>query len=230
MIMAASAAAFKVLTDENVLSLPSKSTMRKVTQRLNSKSGLNNAAYLKLRISKLNEIERTVVLIIDEINVAKRVEYSGGAVQGLTEDESVASTLLCFMIKSVGCKYKDLVSMYPMSKLTAVKLHECYKEVMALLRTVAVNVVAISVDNATTNRKCFVDCLCDGTLKTHILDPVTGQPIFLLFDSVHDIKNLYTITSNRGKCSNALQWNATYPMDALQISKTEWNCITWNHP
>jgi len=53
-----------------------------------------------------------------------------------------------------------------------------------------VNVVAISVDNSATNRKFFIDCLCQGTLKTHVIDEFTGQPIFLIFDPVHAIKNV----------------------------------------
>jgi len=137
--------------------------------------------------------------MIDEIYVAKRVEYVGGEVQGLTPDGSVASTLLCFMIKSVVGKYKDLVGIYPMSKLTAVKQYECYVEVMTLLRSVSLNTVAISVDNATTNRKFFIDCLCDGNLQTHIIDSVTGQPIYLIFDPVHDIKNVYNNFQARKK-------------------------------
>jgi len=36
-----------------------------------------------------------------------------------------------------------------------------------------------------------VDHLCDGTLKTSITDTITGQPVFLIFDPVHTLKNLY---------------------------------------
>ena len=135
--------------------------------------------------------ERQVVLIIDEIYVAKRIEYSGGEIQGLTSDGSVASTLLCFMIKSDAGKYKDLVAMYPMSNLTATIQHKCFKEVMDLLHSTAFTVVAVSVDNASTNRKFLIDCLCEGNLRTYITDQVTGQPIFLIFDPVHDLKNVY---------------------------------------
>jgi len=100
------------------------------------------------------------------------------------------------MVKSLTGKYKDIVAIFPTSKLTATKLHDCNIEVMALLRAVSFNVVAISVDNAATNRKFVVDCLCGGTLKTHVIDPVTGQPLFL-FDPVHDIKNVYNNFQSR---------------------------------
>jgi hypothetical protein len=135
--------------------------------------------------------------MIDEIYVAKRVEYTGGEVQGLTSDGAVASTLLCFMVKSLASKYKDLVGIYPMSKLTADKQHDCYKEVMILLRSVALNVVAIAVDNATTNRKFFIDSLCGGQLQTHIIDSVTSQLIYLISDPIHDLKNVYNNFQSR---------------------------------
>lgn len=197
MVYAANSAAYSVLVNENVMCLPSTCTLKKVTRRVNSSSGLDNSSYLKLRMSKLGEFERTVILMIDEIYIAKRVEYSRGDVQGLTADGTVASTLLCFMIKSVAGKYKDLVAMYPMAKLTAAKQFDCYKEVMTLLKNISFNVVAVSVDNATTNRKFFVDCLCAGNLRTNIIDSVTGQPLFLIFDPVHDFKNLYNNFQSR---------------------------------
>ena len=157
---------------------------------------LDNSAYLRMRVCKLNQYQRIVLLIVDEIYVAKRTEYTSGAIQGLRADGSVASTLLCFMVKSLTGKYKDIVAIFPTSKLTATKLHDCNIEVMALLTAVSFNVVAISVDNAATNRKFVVDCLCGGTLKTHVIDPVTGQPLFL-FDPVHDIKNVYNNFQSR---------------------------------
>jgi len=123
----------------------------------------------------------------------------------------LASTLLCFMVKSLAGKYKDIVALYSMDRLTAAKQHACYQEVMTTLHSTALNVVAVSVDNAATlstfhnfsiremksavanhaDRKFFVDFLCDGTLKTQVVDSVTGQPMFLIFDPVHTIKNVY---------------------------------------
>ena len=143
---ASSATAYKVLKNANVICLPSTTTLRKVTRRLNDNSGLSNTAYLKLRWSKLNQFDRNVLLMIDEIYVAKRVEYSNGEIIGLTPDGEVASTLLCFMIKSLTSKYRDLVAMYPMAKLTAQKLYGCFREVLSHLHSISFNVIAISVD------------------------------------------------------------------------------------
>lgn len=163
---------------------------------------------------KLTEFERQVILIIDEIYVAKRIEYCAGEIQGLTADGSVASTLLCFMTKSACGKYQDLVAMYPMSNLTATIQHECLKEVMDLLHSPAFTVVAISVDNASTNRKFFVDCLCDGILQTSIIDPPTGQPIFLIFDPVHDLKTVY----------NNFQWRKLFECPPMDMNLQE-GCV-----
>ena len=90
-----------MLREEKILCLPSSTTLRKVSRRLSVADGLDNVSYLTLRMSKLKECERNVVLMIDEIHVAKKMEYSGGDATGLTTDGSVASTMLCFMVKSV---------------------------------------------------------------------------------------------------------------------------------
>jgi Transposase protein len=138
---AASPAAYRVLQNEDVLYLPSITTLKKVTRKLNQNTGLDNTSYLKLWLPKPNQFDRNVLTMIDEIYVAKRVEYSSGTIQGLTADGKVASTLLCFMIKSVSSKYRDLVSMYLMAKLTAEKLGDCFKEVLSFLHSLSFNVM-----------------------------------------------------------------------------------------
>jgi len=85
LLHAASSAVYSALLEENVLSLPSTTTLNKVTCRLNSSSTTDNLAYLKLRVSKLNEFEHSVLLIIDEVYVAKR-----GEVQGMTGHGNIA--------------------------------------------------------------------------------------------------------------------------------------------
>lgn len=108
-LYASSSSAYQHLLDQKVLCLPSVLTLRKITRRTSSQTGLDNAEYLKMRLSKLNHFETHVSLIMDEIYLGKRVEYSGGKIYGLVEDkEDVAQTALVFMIKSLSSKYQDV--------------------------------------------------------------------------------------------------------------------------
>ncbi|KAG1666192.1 THAP domain-containing protein 1 [Nymphon striatum] len=136
--------------------------------------------------------EQTVVLVIDEIYAAKRVEYAAtkGQVLGATAEGDIASTILGFMISSVCGKHKDIVSLYPVKRLNANKLEECCLAVLKLLDDIGYNVVAISVDNHPVNRSYFVSKLCEGNLKSQVANPVNGAPLFLLFDAVHNMKNI----------------------------------------
>ena len=56
-----------------------------------------------------------------------------GGVDGMkVANSSVASTLMCVLVKSVIGKYKDLICHMP--KLTASKQLECFNEVITLLQ------------------------------------------------------------------------------------------------
>ena len=57
--------------------------------------------------------------MIDEIYVSKRNEAAGGQIFGLTENSEVASTALCFMIKLLSSKYRDIVCIHPVRNLKA---------------------------------------------------------------------------------------------------------------
>ena len=88
-------AAYQLLLDQSILTLPSTNTLRKITRKVNSQTGLSNTEYLRLRQSKLDQIQRHCILIIDEIYVSKRPEYAGGKIYGVTGNSEIATTLLC---------------------------------------------------------------------------------------------------------------------------------------
>jgi hypothetical protein len=69
--------------------------------------------------------------------------------------------------------------------------------VSQLLHSVSLRTVVISVDNAAANRKFYTEYLCGGTLQTKIIDKTTGLPIFLIFDPVHGLKNMYNNFQSR---------------------------------
>ena len=74
--------------------------------------------YLNLRTADLDNLERNMLLMIDEIYISKRTDYCGAQIYGLTyKGEDIATTMLCFMIKSVSGKYKDIIPMFPVRHL-----------------------------------------------------------------------------------------------------------------
>ena len=58
-------------------------------------------------------------MMIDEIYLAKRVEASGGQLFGLIDNFQVATTGLCFMIKSLSSSYQDMIGVHSVRSLKA---------------------------------------------------------------------------------------------------------------
>jgi len=137
-----------------------------------------------------------MLLMIDEVYVAKRIEYSGGSMHGLTSDSNVASTPRCFVTESVASKYRDIITIYPVDELTAVKENDCNIDVMSLLRRTAATVVAISVNNAATNRKLSLW----WELSTCTVDVVTGSRSFLFLTQYTPSKTFTIIFKAAKKC------------------------------
>ncbi len=105
-------------------------------------SGRDTDRYLACRLEKLTDYDKWVVLMIDEIYVAKRVEFSGtqGQLFGVTADSETASTVLGFMIASVAGKYRDIVGLYELNGLTTEKLMSSFLEVMKRLSEIGFKV------------------------------------------------------------------------------------------
>ena len=102
--------------------------------------------------------------MIDEVYVSKKVNLVNGKLVGLAVDENVpAGTILCFMIKSFSSKFKDVVSLFP-----------------------------ISTDNHTAN-KSFYKLLSGGNeVNQEITHPYAeNRKLFLMYDSVHNFKNIF---------------------------------------
>ena len=129
----------------------------------------------------------------------KRVEYSSGTFYGY-ENQNVTKTLLCFMIKSVGGKYMDMVCMSPIDKLDSDILHSMWLNVLEKLTEIGFDVVSDTVDGHSSNRKFYKEKLCGGVMKTQIPHPFKEDAwLFPLFDTVHIFKCDYNNFVNKRK-------------------------------
>ena len=186
---------YKALLEDATLTLPSERTLKRLFSNLNLNVGASNDHYFKLRKSNLNYFESHVILIIDEIYVAAKIEMSNGTFFGMHNGEP-AKTMLCFMISSVCGKFQDIVNMIPVSKLIADNLHKSTISILEFLSRISFEVVAICVDNHSVNRKLF-KILSNGAINSKINNPITKKPLFLMFDTTHNMKNIYNNFLNR---------------------------------
>ncbi len=199
MWLSSSSSLYKQIIDEDILSLPSVRHLKRISKALSVECGLTSSAkaYLTSRGKNLSTFEKAVVLIFDEIYTAQRVEFQSGKLYGY-ENESVTKTLLCFMIKSVSGKYQDVVSLTPVSHMNSTFLKEMFDIAITALTDCDFDVVGMSGDNHSANRKFYTTELCLGKLDISISHPVLpNKKIFLLFDSVHNFKNIYNNFMNR---------------------------------
>ncbi len=184
---------YRQLIREDCLNIPSIGHLTRLSKALTTGAGLSKSSisYLKARCEKLNEREKIVVLMLDEIYCAERAEYAGGRFFGGGNSSDMCKTVLSFMVKSIGGKYSDMVALFPIRNLDSTKISELFNAGMCSLVDIGYQVWAISVDNAAPNRKFYIE-LCSGNLKTSVPHPeIPDLKLFLLFDAVHNFKNIY---------------------------------------
>ena len=143
-------ALFKKLS--TVFILPSIRRLQQLSVGYGVHADKIDISYLSNRVSSLSDKERFVVLMLDEVYTAAKVEYQHGEFVGLAENGEVAKTLLVFMVQSLTSKFRDVVKLVPVSKLTSESLHIFTRSVMDKLHDIGLRVVALSADNHVVNQ------------------------------------------------------------------------------
>ena len=185
-----STSCYKTILSDNVLTLPSLRTLRRISQNFSHLES-DTLRYLSLRVESLNSYERSVILMFDEIYVYQSLEYDSGRFVGLsTNDRLPATTILCFMIKSLCAKYSDIVACIPIHHLTVDSLRINCMKVLKTVMDAGFFVAALCADNHAVNRSFYTSLTSNiNSFCNNPCDP--AQKLYLLIDPVHTIKNLY---------------------------------------
>ena len=185
---------YKQLHTSQFLTLPSPQHLRNLSKAITVETGdfsQTTEKYLTARIKNLTLQKKHIVVILDEVYVTQRVEFVRGKFLG-HENDQATKTVLCFMIRSICGKYRDVVALLPVAKISAKFINDHFVPVRTGLWKIGFTIVAMSVDNHTANRKFYTDFLCDGTLRRWIPLPEDEEKkLWLLFDIVHGFKNEY---------------------------------------
>lgn len=185
---------YRQIRNSNSLSLPHPKYLDRLTRNMASnESGMHDfhVKYLENRFANLNDQDKYVCLLIDEIHVQPQMNFSGGAVSGYALNSNEEATALqTFMISSYFSSYKDVVSIYPVKCMTASSLLQWTQGVLKVLQGIGYKVLAIISDNNRVNRSMFTE-LCGGVLQNSTPNPYDpDETLYLLFDTVHIFKSV----------------------------------------
>jgi hypothetical protein len=186
--------AYKFIRNSGLIILPHPSTINKLNSKISSnpqkeQQDSNFLEYAKQRVLELKNNDIYVSLMMDEIHLKPYVDYKGGDIVGMSYDNSdIASSAYVFMINSIFSKYKDVIHILPVKKLTADKLFETLMKVITGLEKIGFKVIVIVSDNNSINRKAvsFFNNPLANYVYPHPCDRT--RPLFYCIDSVHLIK------------------------------------------
>ena len=197
-----SPALYKQIQLDNVVTLPSTRHIRRLTSALKTDLDLaeSSVRYLGARKSKLSPKDLKVVILLDEVHSDSKVQYKNGNFYGL-ENGVVTKSLLCTMLKSVAGKYRDIISMSPISNISSEKVRTVWMNVAENLTKLGFD-VAVSMNDGHPSNVRFFSLLLGKTIPRALQDSShcglflpnpyqSEKKIFLAFDPTHLFKNFY---------------------------------------
>lgn len=189
-----SPAAYDVITSNKLLYLPSSRHLKRLKSsfKISAETEIENVRYLKSLCENLSDLEKQVVLQVDEIYVNPSLQYRSGRLSGIAENDTTnceqARTIQAFLIASAFGNFKTVVSLVPVKKLTSSELHELILKNLELLNVCGFRVLSIVSDNNRVNQGMFKS-LCQNSNSSISFD-YHSLPVFVMYDPVHILKNI----------------------------------------
>jgi len=180
---------------DRALISPHTSYVRKMSLVVSIKGDIEecgHVAYLKDKAGLLQQYERHVILMLNEIHFNPKTFYEGGSLQGMAinSPDQEATTVQPFMICSLLSSNKDVAALIHVTLMNAEYLKECTVKAIDMLASYGYLVLCLISDNNRVNCNTFTD-LCGGKLKPCIEHPrCSDGRLFFLYDSMHLLKSV----------------------------------------
>lgn len=138
----------------------------------------------------LDDDDKYVVLLVDEIHIQPYVDYKGGNIVGSSCNSNLlATSAVAFMITSIKSNFKEVIHISPTSKLNHEVLFTFIKTVINNLEEIGFRVFCVVSDNNAINSKAMNNFSRNKNLSIVYPHPFdNSRPLFYLFDCVHLLK------------------------------------------
>ena len=195
-IFSESRGAYNAIRENKFLKLPHPKHLQNLSSNfdINIKNETSNKRFLKFMTQSLSELEKIVILTMDEIYVKPFVTYKTGCLTGMSENrvDDAARTIQAFMVHSAFGNFKEIVALTPVQNLDGNYLAQVAKNIVNLVQDCDLQVLVIMSDNHGVNGVAFDVLYADWGVGSlfQIKNPKYDAPIFLMFDTVHIFKNI----------------------------------------
>ncbi|XP_042913759.1 uncharacterized protein [Parasteatoda tepidariorum] len=201
--------AYRFVRKSGNIILPHPNTIRNICLKSNISPQFEQSdeyflKYIQQKFKFLNEDDKTVLIMLDEIHIKEYFDYKSGNIVGTSYDGNCTSSAQVFMLKSVLSSYKDVVHVLPVKKITGEILHEFLNKVILGLEELGFFVISVTTDNNSINRKAMSLFVNPPKLQFVYPHPIdNNRPLFFLIDFVHLLKcirNNWLNQKNPDKC------------------------------
>ena len=122
---------------------------------------------------------------MDEVYVAKKVEFTGGTSFGCENNKST-KTLLGTMLKYLAGRYQNIISFTPLPRIDSIIIATVFTTLLRVAVQIEFDITVSLVDGHMSNCKFYKEELCFTMLSRSIVNLLKyANRIFLLFDCVH---------------------------------------------
>ena len=186
-----SPACYRLIHGSNCLFLPQERNLLRIKNSIGLES-----CYIKIlkeTATTFNNLERHVILQMDEIHIRSDSCYKGGRVIGSIDNpEDPPTTVFSLMISSLSAKFSTIVRLIPLGSSSAEKLFPIIKSTICDIESCNLFVEAVCTDNYPLNVSLFKLFSIDSkTLQPKVIHPCNPlRNLILLFDIVHIIKSI----------------------------------------
>jgi hypothetical protein len=209
----------------NYFNLPTKRYLQYLSANLNvtpspsaSDSDKTTHNYLNYVSESLKPHEKVVVLLIDEIYISKRLDYRGKSLVGVaSNDQSLATTILGFMICSAFGNFSEIVKLLPVHNIKGSEMTPITKTIITLVQKCGFTVLDIITDNHRINRSLFTNLTQNMTFFPNPDHP--QNKIFVSYDFVHLFKNIINNWRNLKNVDNTFLYPNFDNFDEIKYAK-----------
>ena len=177
--------AYKMLLEE--FPFPCLSLLQKLKE-----GGKDAMKAVKLLLEK-GELDKDIVLLLDEMILQKEESYQGGSIVGADEYGELFKGILTFMIVGLRKNIPSVIRAVPEVTISGALVQKHIHECLNLLSDSGFNVRAVISDDHSTNVSAYtmlLDKYGVNPLTRAIVHPSSSRRIYLMFDAVHLIKNI----------------------------------------